>query len=61
MQDTYKVAIGGAVGAAVYELIRFGIKDFDWLGPIVVGVVAFVMVELLNKLTSSDEDRLKRE
>lgn len=53
MQDTFKVAIGGATGAAAYEVIRFGFAGFDWLGPIVVGVVAFLVYELLNKITGS--------
>ena len=57
MLESLKIACGGAVGTIIYQVIRFGTDGIDWLGPIVVGVLTFVVYALLSKIDIADTEK----
>jgi uncharacterized membrane protein YcjF (UPF0283 family) len=59
MFDNFKIAFSGAVAAIIYQAIRYGLNDIDWLAPIVVGVVTLVVFSVLSSIRFSNKRLIK--
>lgn len=59
MLDNFRIAFSGAIAAIIYQAIRYGLGNIDWLSPIVVGVITLVVFSLLSSIRYPNNGLIK--
>jgi len=44
MKTKILLSLGILIGTAIYDFIKLGIESMDWLRPLYVGVISFLLL-----------------